>query len=126
MRMAVGMKSGCCDTCEELKTDPERVSKVRSCMIKDDEANMLSELFRVLGDQTRIKIIFALSCCEMCVCDIAEAVNMTQSAVSHQLRLMRGMKLVKYRKEGKSVYYSLDDDHILQLFNQGMDHVKHG
>jgi len=124
--MAVSMKSECCDTCEELKTDPERVSKVRNCMIKDDEANMLSELFRVLGDQTRIKIIFALSCCEMCVCDIAEAVNMTQSAVSHQLRLMRSMKLVKYRKEGKSVYYSLDDDHILQLFNQGMEHVNHG
>ena len=120
------MKGECCDSCEELKTDPERVSRVRNCMIKDDEAIMLSELFKVLGDQTRIKIIFALSCCEMCVCDIAEAINMTQSAVSHQLRLMRNMKLVKYRKEGKSVYYSLDDDHILQLFNQGMEHVKHG
>jgi DNA-binding transcriptional ArsR family regulator len=95
-------------------------------MVTDDEVIMLSEVFKMLGDPTRIKIIFALSCCEMCVCDIAEAVNMTQSAVSHQLRLMRNMKLVKYRKEGKSVYYSLDDDHILQLFSQGMEHVKHG
>jgi len=116
----------CCEVCEELKTDPERVDRVKSCMIGDDEAVMLSELFKVLGDQTRVKIIFALSCFEMCVCDIAETINMTQSAVSHQLRIMRNMKLVKYRKEGKAVYYSLDDDHILQLFKQGMEHVRHG
>jgi DNA-binding transcriptional ArsR family regulator len=120
------MKEEFCDRCEELSTDPERVNRVRACMIGDDEAVLLSEVFKMLGDQTRIKIIFALSCCEMCVCDIAETINMTQSAVSHQLRLMRNMKLVKYRKEGKSVYYSLDDDHILQLFKQGMEHIKHG
>jgi DNA-binding transcriptional ArsR family regulator len=120
------MKDETCDTCEELRTDPQRVSKVRACLISDDESIMLAEVFKMLGDQTRIKIIFALSCCEMCVCDIADTIKMTQSAVSHQLRLMRNMKLVKYRKEGKSVYYSLDDDHILQLFNQGMEHVKHG
>ncbi len=120
------MKDDMCDSCEELKIDPERINRVRACMIEDEDAMLLSEVFKVLGDQTRLKIIFALSCCEMCVCDIAETINMTQSAVSHQLRLMRNMKLVKYRKEGKSVYYSLDDDHILQLFNQGMEHVKHG
>ncbi len=119
------MKDECCDSCEELKTNPERICKVKSCLISDDNAAMLAEVFKVLGDPTRIKIIFALSCFELCVCDIAETVGMTQSAVSHQLRLMRNMKLVKYRKEGKSVYYSLDDDHILQLFNQGMEHIKH-
>lgn len=124
--MRVPMREEICDTCEELKTDPERIEKVKACLINDDESMMIAEVFKMLGDQTRIKIIFSLSCCEMCVCDIAETINMTQSAVSHQLRLMRNMKLVKYRKEGKSVYYSLDDEHILQLFNQGMEHVRHG
>jgi DNA-binding transcriptional ArsR family regulator len=120
------MKDEFCDSCEELKTNPERIGRVKACLISDDKAVTLAEVFKMLGDQTRIKIIFALSCFEMCVCDIAETIGMTQSAVSHQLRLLRNMKLVKYRKEGKSVYYSLDDDHILQLFNQGMEHVNHG
>ncbi len=119
------MKGQACDRCQELKIDPEKVCRVKSCMIVDEDALRLAEVFKVLGDHTRIKIIFALSCCEMCVCDIAEAIAMTQSAVSHQLRLMRNMKLVKYRKEGKSVFYSLDDEHILHLYRQGMEHVKH-
>jgi DNA-binding transcriptional ArsR family regulator len=114
------------DRCEELKTNPEKISMVRACMIDDHDAMRLSEVFKLLGDQTRIKIIFALSRCELCVCDIAETISMTQSSVSHQLRLLRNMKLVKYRKDGKSVYYTLDDDHILQLFSQGMEHIKHG
>jgi len=126
MNVETHMKDIACDKCQELKIDSEKVERVKSCMIADEDAMRLAEVFKVLGDYTRIKIIFALSCCEMCVCDIAEAIDMTQSAVSHQLRIMRNMKLVKYRKEGKSVYYSLDDDHILQLFNQGMEHVKHG
>lgn len=120
------MKEEVCDSCEEIKTNPGSISMVKSCMIEDQDALKLSEVFKVLGDQTRIKIIFALSRCDLCVCDIAATVGMTQSAVSHQLRLMRSMKLVKFRKEGKSVFYSLDDDHILQLFNQGMEHMKHG
>lgn len=124
-RLEIFMKAEMNDRCEECKTNPENISRVRTCMICDADALRLSEVFKLLGDQTRIKIIFALSCCDLCVCDIAETIGMTQSAVSHQLRLMRNMKLVKYRKEGKSVYYSLDDDHILQLFNQGMEHVKH-
>jgi DNA-binding transcriptional ArsR family regulator len=111
---------------EELKTNSERINRVRACMLDDSDAMKLSEVFKILGDQTRIKIIFALSCCELCVCDIAETISMTQSAVSHQLRLLRGMKLVKFRKEGKSVIYSLDDDHIVQLFTHGMEHVRHG
>lgn len=113
------------DRCEECKINPENISMLRACMINDPDALRLSEVFKLLGDQTRIKIIFALSCCDLCVCDIAETIGMTQSAVSHQLRLMRNMKIVKFRKEGKSVFYSLDDDHILQLFVQGMEHIKH-
>ncbi len=94
-------------------------------MLEENEIIKLSEVFKVLGDPTRIRVIYALSKCEMCVCDIAEALSMTQSAISHQLRLLRTMRLVKYKKEGKSVIYSLDDEHILQLFRQGMEHVRH-
>lgn len=119
------MKADINDSCEELKINPENIRLVKACMLDDIDALRLSEVFKLLGDQTRIKIIFALSRCDLCVCDIAETIGMTQSAVSHQLRLMRNMKLVKFRKEGKTVYYSLDDDHILQLFNQGLEHVKH-
>jgi DNA-binding transcriptional ArsR family regulator len=94
-------------------------------MNKDSNIERLSEIFKVLGDPTRIRIIYLLSKCEMCVCDIASALDISQSAISHQLRLLRNLNLVKYRKEGKSAIYSLDDDHILQLFNQGMEHVNH-
>lgn len=84
----------------------------------------LSETFRVLGDATRTKIIFSLSQEELCVCDIAHLLGTTKSAVSHQLRVLRNMKLVKYRKNGKIVYYSLDDKHIKNLFDEGIRHVK--
>jgi DNA-binding transcriptional ArsR family regulator len=124
--MVLLMMEETCDSCEELKINQENVDTVKARMIDDSDALRLSEFFKVLGDQTRLKIIFALSQCDLCVCDIAEAVGMTQSAVSHQLRIMRNMRLVKFRKEGKSVYYSLDDDHVLQLFNQGMEHIRHG
>jgi DNA-binding transcriptional ArsR family regulator len=123
--MEMNMKADLHDRCEELKTNPDNIRMVKACMLGNSDALRLSEIFKLLGDQTRIKIIFALSRCDLCVCDIAETIGMTQSAVSHQLRLMRNMKLVKFRKDGKSVFYSLDDDHILELFNQGMEHVKH-
>lgn len=113
------------DSCEEIKINIRNIKKVKDSMIRESDIIKLSEVFKVIGDPTRIKIIFALSKCELCVCDIVEAIGMTQSAVSHQLRLLRNLKLVKFRKEGKSVVYSLDDDHILQLFNQGMEHVTH-
>lgn len=113
------------DSCEEIKVNINNIKKVTDSMLNESDIVKLSEVFKVLGDPTRIKIIFALSKCELCVCDIVEAIGMTQSAVSHQLRLLRNLKLVKFRKEGKCVIYSLDDDHILQLFNQGMEHVKH-
>ena len=83
----------------------------------------LAELFKVFGDTTRVKIISALFEAEMCVCDIAELLSMTQSAISHQLRVLRQARLVKHRKEGKVVFYSLDDEHIKTIFNQGLEHI---
>lgn len=83
----------------------------------------LADLFSILGDPTRVRIVDALSEGELCVCDIAEHVGMSESAVSHQLRLMRGMRLVRGRREGRCVYYTLDDQHILSLFQQGLRHV---
>jgi DNA-binding transcriptional ArsR family regulator len=85
----------------------------------------LSELFKSFADQTRLKILFALSTQEMCVCDLASLLDMTQSAVSHQLRVLRNVRLVKYHKQGKIVYYSLDDDHVNAIFKQGLEHVAH-
>ncbi len=88
--------------------------------------NALAETFRALADPTRIRIIAALSRQELCVLDLARILNMTGSAISHQLRLLRGQRLVKYRKEGKAVYYSLDDIHISHLFAEGVRHVQAG
>ncbi len=113
------------DSCEESCTNADNLRLAKASMIADSDSKQLADVFKVLGDRTRVRIIHALSTCELCVCDIAEAVEMSQSAVSHQLRLLRSMRLVKYRKEGKSVLYSLDDEHILQLFSQGMEHIKH-
>lgn len=91
-----------------------------------DEVNLydLAELFKVFGDSTRIRILWALTEAEMCVCDIAALLNMTQSAISHQLRVLKQSRLVKHRKDGKIVYYSLDDEHIRQIFDQGLIHIK--
>ena len=85
----------------------------------------LSETFKVLGDPTRVRIISALCGGEMCVTDLAEALEMSQSAVSHQLRVLRNLRLVRSRKEGRHVYYALDDEHVLALFAQGLGHVAH-
>lgn len=84
----------------------------------------IAELFKVFGDSTRMRIICALKENELCVGDIAEITNMTASAISHQLRILKQAKLVKYRKEGKIVYYSLDDDHVVQIFNKGREHIE--
>ena len=92
-------------------------------MIEDDTFLDMSEIFKTLGDKTRLKILFALSKEELCVCDIAAISGVTQSAVSHQLRFLRMARLVKYRKDGKMAYYSLDDDHVRVLFEQGLDHL---
>lgn len=101
------------------------IERVRGEMPAAEHLYDLSELFKSLGDQTRLKILFALSKSEMCVCDIAALLDMTQSAISHQLRVLRNVRLVKYHKVGKVVYYALDDNHVNELFKQGLDHVEH-
>ncbi|GBD99304.1 hypothetical protein BMS3Abin07_01339 [bacterium BMS3Abin07] len=112
------------DICEVDFFDPKRVASVRKKMKPKHALQLLAETFRVLGDTTRIKIIFALSQAELCVCDIANLLGTTKSTVSHQLRVLRNMRLVRYRKEGKMVYYSLDDEHIKNLFDEGLRHVE--
>lgn len=105
------------------KTNENEICEVN--VLDDDKITRLSETFKALSDPTRLNIIYVLSQSSLCVCDIAQALDMTQSAISHHLRILRNLKLVKFRKEGKMVIYSLDDDHVLQLFKQGLDHVKH-
>ena len=103
--------------CECSFIHEEVVGKVKNKMPEDEKLYDLAELFKVFGDTTRIKILYALFEEEMCVCDIADLLNMTQSAISHQLRVLKQARLVKFRKEGKIVYYSLDDNHINQIYN---------
>jgi len=112
------------ETCEVYHIDEEKVARVSAAMISDETAVDLSALYKAMGDLTRVKIIFALSQDELCVCDIASVVGISQSAASHQLRILRNLKLVKYRKEGKIAYYSLDDEHMLHLLEEGLSHVK--
>jgi len=109
-----------CD-CDVIHEDI--VNLVKSRMPKEESLYDLAELFKVFGDTTRIKILWALDASEMCVCDIAVLLNMTQSAISHQLRVLKQAKLVRSRKEGKIVYYSLDDEHVRQIFDQGLVHI---
>lgn len=94
--------------------------------IDDESSRRLAEIFKVLGDPTRIRLLALLTKQEMCVTDIATSLNMGQSAISHQLRVLRGARLVKFRKEGKEAWYSLDDEHVVKLMSQGLEHVSHG
>ena len=110
--------------CEEHCIHTEALEKIKAELPCDEELCDLSELFKVFGDSTRIKILYALYEGEICVCDIAELLCMTQSAISHQLRVLKHSRLVKYRKEGKTVYYSLADDHVKLIIAQGMEHIK--
>lgn len=112
------------DACEVLFVNEDRVENVRKSMRSAVAVEMLAETFRVLGDQTRLKIAFALSKEELCVCDMANLFRISQSAVSHSLRTLRQMKLVKFRKEGKIAYYTLDDEHIAHLLTEGFIHVE--
>jgi ArsR family transcriptional regulator, lead/cadmium/zinc/bismuth-responsive transcriptional repressor len=101
----------------------EVVNKVKEKMPLEENLYDLAELFKVFGDTTRIKILWALFEAEMCVCDVAVLLNMTQSAISHQLRVLKQARLVKYRKEGKIVFYSLDDEHVKNIFDLGLIHI---
>jgi len=109
--------------CDCNITHKERIEVVRSKLPQEEILYDLAELFKVFGDTTRIKIISALLETELCVCDIAELLHMSPSSISHQLRVLRQARLVKPRKEGKVVFYSLDDDHIKHLFDQGLEHI---
>ncbi len=99
------------------------IEKVRSVLPNPENLSLLADFFKVFGDPTRIKILSSLAESEMCVCDIAYLLNMTQSAISHQLRVLKQARLVKNRKEGKVVYYSLDDNHVKQIIDQGLVHI---
>lgn len=104
--------------------DPEALARVCAELPDDEVLYDLAELFRIFGDTTRIKILYALFESELCVGDIAQAVGISQSAVSHQLRVLKGSKLVKFRRDGKTVFYSLDDDHVRSMIALGMEHVE--
>lgn len=93
-------------------------------MPEEDTLYDLADFFKVFADSTRIKMLYVLMYSEMCVCDLAEILNMTQSAISHQLRTLKQMNLVRYRREGKTVFYSLADDHIKSILSQGMEHIE--
>ena len=99
------------------------VKKVKDRMPQEETLYDLAELFKIFGDSTRIRILWALDEAEMCVCDIAFLLNMTQSAISHQLRLLKNADLVKSRREGKIVFYSIKDEHVKQIFDLGLIHI---
>ena len=112
------------ECCEEHHVHIKVTDKAKREMPDEDELYDLAELFKVFGDSTRIKILFALFEEEMCVCDIADTLNMTQSAISHQLRILKQSKLVGNRREGKSVIYFLADDHVRTIIDQGLNHIE--
>jgi ArsR family transcriptional regulator, lead/cadmium/zinc/bismuth-responsive transcriptional repressor len=116
--------SGQLDACEKPCVHHDRVERVRGVLLDDSAAAGLAEIFSLLGDRTRVRILHALSLGELCVCDISAALNVSSSAISHQLRLLRTAKLVKARKEGKNVFYTLDDSHVHSLMAEGLEHVR--
>lgn len=111
------------EQCDCLVIHQDVVQSVSEHMPKEETLYDLAELFKVFGDSTRIRILWALDEAEMCVCDISVLLNMTQSAISHQLRVLKQAKLVRSRRAGKIVFYSLADSHVKQIFNQGITHV---
>ena len=111
------------ECCDFIHAHEDIIAKVNETMPDEEILYDLAELFKIFGDSTRIKILYVLFEAEMCVCDIAQLLNMTQSAISHQLRALKQSKLVKYRREGKTVFYSLADDHVRSILDQGMEHV---
>lgn len=114
--------AACDDTCAGTDSD---IDSVKSKLVNETTAIELADLFKALGDPTRVKMIHALVQSELCVHDLTQVLGMGQSAVSHQLRLLRNMRIVKRRKVGKTVYYSLDDDHVEQIFVLTLQHLKH-
>lgn len=111
------------EVCSITSIDEAKVAAVRSAMPPEAVFSRFAETFRVLGDPTRVRILHALSLEELCVCDIASLLGTTKSAISHQLRLLRSLRVVKFRKAGRVVYYSLDDSHVENLLREGLNHI---
>ena len=109
--------------CDYMHVHEDFVKSIHSHMPPEDLLYDLAELYRVFGDSTRIRILYALFESEMCVCDIAQVLGMSVSAISHQLRVLKQARLVKYRRDGKTIFYSLADDHVRSMIDQGMEHV---
>ena len=110
--------------CDLIHSHSDTVRQIQEKIPEEQEIRGLADFFKVFADATRIRILCVLSCSEMCVCDLAQTLDMTQSAISHQLRLLKQMKLVVNRREGKTVFYSLADSHIMTIMNQGMEHIR--
>jgi len=112
------------ECCDAVEVHQELLKIINEKMPREEELYDLAELFKIFGDSTRIRILFVLFEAEVCVCDLAAALNMTQSAVSHQLKILKQNKLVKSRREGKSVFYSLADGHVREIIDQGREHIE--
>ena len=113
------------DRCAETVIDEDKVHQAQQVLLDGLRATHLADIFKALADPTRVRIVSVLAQTELCVCDLAATLGMTQSAVSHQLQLMRRLRLVKPRREGRMVYYTLDDEHVRDLFRRGLEHVEH-
>lgn len=111
------------EQCECKHVHTEITKMVEEKMPEEDELYDLADFFKIFADSTRIKMLYVLMCSEMCVCDLAQTLDMTQSAISHQLRTLKQMDLVRNRREGKTIFYSLADDHIKSILSQGMEHI---
>jgi len=112
------------EACEAFHANAETMAALRAALIPATQVSTLAETFRALGDPTRVRVLDALSRAELCVCDLATLLGLTESATSHQLRLLRSLRLVRTRRAGRMVFYALDDDHITRLFAQGLEHVE--
>lgn len=112
------------EQCGYLFVHQDTIKKVMADMPPDETLYDLAELFKVFGDSTRVKILYALFEAELCVCDMAQLLGLTQTAVSHQLRVLKNNKLVRFRRDGKTVFYSLSDDHVRRIIGQGMEHIE--
>ena len=113
------------DICKEKCINKEKVEKTLKNIPTQEEIQQMAGIFKALSDPSRLKIVLALLNAEHCVCDIAIICNQTDSAISHQLRILRALKIVKNRRDGKSIYYSLEDDHVISLINMSLEHVRH-
>lgn len=114
------------DVCRIICFNKAKVAKIKKAILPQDKLNTLVEIFKALSDNTRTKILLALKDNELCVCDISHVLGLSLSAISHQLRILRGLRLVKYRDEGRMVFYSLADKHSIKLIEEGIKHIEKG